>query len=76
VEDLVYNRSTLHLHEGHLRRGGHLLLVPAREWAQCQELVKVLTRWGAPGLVWFARFSVVDVIPRYSAATGRVLPVC
>jgi hypothetical protein len=75
VQDLAYDRSSLHLHEQHLRRGGHLLLIPAREWAQCEQLVKVLTDWGARGLLWFARASVVDVTPRYCAATGRALTV-
>jgi hypothetical protein len=75
VQDLAYNRSGLHLHEQHLRRGGHLLLIPAREWAQCEQLVKVLTDWRAHGLLWFARASVVDVMPRYCAATGRALTV-
>jgi hypothetical protein len=73
VQDALYGRSNLQLHETHLRRGGHLLLIPAREWAQCQQLVKVLTDWDAHGLVWFARFSVVDVTPRYCAANGRAL---
>jgi hypothetical protein len=75
VQDLTYSRSDLHLHEQHLRRGGHLLLIPARDWAQCQQLVKVLTGWGAHGLLWFARHSVVDVTPRYSASTGHALTV-
>jgi hypothetical protein len=75
VQDLAYGRSSLHSHDQHLRRGGHLLLVPAREWAQCQQLVKVLTDCGARELLWFARFSVVDVTPRYCAATGRALTV-
>jgi hypothetical protein len=73
AQDFFYNRSSLHVHETHLRRGGHLLLIPAREWAQCQQLVKVLSDWGAHGLVWYARFSVVDVTPRYCAASGRAL---
>jgi hypothetical protein len=73
AQDFFYNRSSLHVHETQLRRGGHLLLIPAREWAQCQKLVNVLTDWGAHGLVWYARFSVVDVTPRYSVASGRAL---
>jgi hypothetical protein len=75
LQDFVYGRGSLHVHESHVRRGGHLLLIPAREWAQCQQLVNVLTDWGAHGLLWFARFSVVDVTPRYCAATGDALAV-
>jgi hypothetical protein len=75
IQDFLYGRSSLQLHAAHLRRGGHLLLIPAREWAQCQQLVRVLTDWGAHGLIWFARFSVVDVTPRYSAITGLALTV-
>jgi hypothetical protein len=73
LQDFFYNRSSLHVHETHLRRGGHLLLIPAREWAHCQELVRVLSDWGAHGLIWYARFSVVDVTPRYCAISGRAL---
>ena len=75
VQDLLFGRSSLHLHETHLRRGGHLLLIPAREWTQCQELVSALTEWGAHGLLWFARFSVLDVTPRYPAVSGRAITV-
>jgi hypothetical protein len=75
LQDFFYGRSNLHVHESHVRGGGHLLLIPAREWAQCQQLVNVLADWGAHGLVWFARFSVVDVTPRYCAATGNALAV-
>jgi hypothetical protein len=75
LQDFFYGRSNLHVHESHVRRGGHLLLIPAREWTQCQQLVEVLVDWGAHGLVWFARFSVVDVTPRYCAATGNTLAV-
>jgi hypothetical protein len=75
TQDLFYGRSSLHEHETHVRRGGHLLLIPAREWEQCQQLVTVLSNWGAHGLVWYARFSVVDVTPRYSAVTGHALAI-
>jgi hypothetical protein len=57
LQDILYGRSTLQLHETHLRRGGHLLLIPAREWAQCQQLVTFSltgapTGWsGSPGSV-------------------------
>jgi hypothetical protein len=73
AQDFFYSRSSLHVHETHLRRGGHLLLIPAREWAQCQEFVQVLSDWGAHGLIWYARFSVVDVTPRYYAPSGHAL---
>jgi hypothetical protein len=68
VQDLVFSRSSLELHEIHLRRGGHLLLMPAHTWEQCQQLVKALTPWGAHGLLWFVRCSVVDITPRHAAA--------
>ncbi|GAA4753239.1 hypothetical protein GCM10023328_40620 [Modestobacter marinus] len=73
VQDVSHGRGALALHEEHLRRGGHLLLVPARDWAQCRRLVDVLGPWRAHGLVWFARYSVVDVTPRYCAHDGRAL---
>jgi hypothetical protein len=73
VQDLAYSRSSLDLHAIHMDRGGHLLLIRARTWGQCQQLVEVLTDWGAHGLVWFSRSSVVDVTPRYCAATGRAV---
>src|SRR3954447_23434065 len=75
VQDVLFSRSSLDLHESHLRQGGHLLMIPAREWAQCQRLVNVLTEWRAHGLVWFARFSVVDVTPRYCMFTGKALEI-
>ncbi len=68
VQNVAYDRGRLFEHELHLRRGGHLLLVPAREWAQCQRLVEVLTPWRPHGLTWFARYSVVDPTPRYCSA--------
>lgn len=68
MQDLAYDRGRLEEHERHLRRGGHLLLIPTHEWAHCQRLVEVLTHWRAHGLTWFARYSVVDVTPRYRAA--------
>ena len=70
LQDLAFSRSSLAEHEAHLRRGGHLLLVPARGWSECRTLVDVLGRWGAHGLVWFARWSVVDVTPRSCAVPG------
>lgn len=73
LQDLAFSRSSLAEHEAHLRRGGHLLLVPAREWTECQTLVGVLSRWGASGLVWFARWSVVDVTPRRCAVPAPTL---
>ena len=73
LHDLAHDRSSLETHEAHLRRGGHLLLIPAREWSHCQTLVRALAQWGAHGLVWYARYSVVDVTPRYCAATNRAL---
>jgi hypothetical protein len=73
VQDMTHGRGSLETHETHLRRGGHLLLVPSREWAHCQQLVKILTKWGAHGLIWYARYSVVDVTPRYCAATNRAI---
>jgi len=73
VQDLAFGRSILAAHETHLRRGGHLLLIPSREWAHCQQLVEVLSRWGAHGLLWFARYSVVDVTPRYCVVPARTL---
>lgn len=75
LQDLLFSRSSLAEHETHLRRGGHLLLIPAREWAECQHLVGVLNRWGAHGLLWFARCSVVDVTPRSCAVPARALTV-
>jgi hypothetical protein len=69
VQDVAYDRGRLQEHESHLRRGGHLLLIPAREWQECQRLVEVLADRSAHGLTWFARHSVVDVAPRYAAAT-------
>jgi hypothetical protein len=75
LQDVLYSRGDLHLHESHLRRGGHLLVIPARDWERCQQLVAVLTDWRARGLVWFARFSVLDVTPRYCAASGLALAV-
>ena len=73
LHELAHSRSTLEIHDRHLRRGGHLLLVPTREWAHCQQLVEALAPWHAHGLVWYARYSVVDVTPRYCAATDRAL---
>jgi hypothetical protein len=70
VQDLAYGRGTLETHERHLLAGGHLLVIRTREWEQCRRLVETLSGWGAHGLVWFARHSVVDVTPRYCAATG------
>jgi hypothetical protein len=72
VQDLAYGRSSLATHERHLHAGGHLLMIRAREWEQCRGLVEALTGWGAHGLIWFARYSVVDVTPRYCAATGAL----
>ncbi len=37
VQDLAFGRSSLAVHETRLRRGGHLLLIPSREWAHCQQ---------------------------------------
>ncbi|SDX29820.1 hypothetical protein SAMN05660209_00075 [Geodermatophilus africanus] len=68
VQNVAYDRGSLSEHEFHLRRGGHLLLVPARECAQCQGLVEVLSPWRPHGLTWFARYSVVDPTPRYCSA--------
>jgi hypothetical protein len=73
LHELAHGRDGLEAHEAHLRRGGHLLLIPTREWAHCQRLVQALAQWGAHGLVWYARYSVVDVTPRYCAATRRAL---
>jgi hypothetical protein len=70
VQDLAFARGRLEEHECHLRRGGHLLLIPTHEWAHCEQLGEVLTHWHAHGLIWFARYSVVDVTPRYRAATA------
>ena len=64
LQNIAYARDSLAHHEAHLRRGGHLLVVPARDWAGCDQLVQALARAGAHGLVWFARHSVVDVTPR------------
>ena len=75
VQDLAYGRSSLAAHERHLQAGGHLVMIPAREWEQCRQLVDTLTAWGAHGLIWFARYSVVDVTPRYCAATDAALAV-
>jgi hypothetical protein len=73
VQDLAFDRGTLELHETHMRRGGHLLMIPARTWEECQRLVTALAPWGAHGLIWFARYSVVDVKPR--RYVGRVVTV-
>ena len=69
VQDLAYDRSGLATHEAHLRRQGHLLLVPARGGQRAELLARVLAGQGAHGLVWFARFSVVDITPRRRAVT-------
>lgn len=61
LQNVAYHRDSLAWHEAHLTRGGHLLVIPARNWASCERLVQVLTDHGAHGLVWFARFSVLDV---------------
>jgi hypothetical protein len=75
LQDLLFSRGSLAEHETHLRRGGHLLLIPAREWAECQQLVTALNHWGAHGLLWFARGSVVDVTPRRRAVPARTIAV-
>lgn len=67
VQDVAYDRSALRLHEEHLSRGAHLLLVPARDGAAVDRLVEVLAARGACGLLWFGRCSVVDVTPRRRA---------
>jgi hypothetical protein len=74
LQDLLFSRSSLTEHESHLRRGGHVLLIPAREWAECQQLVSVLGHC-AHGLVWFSRCSVVDVTPRHCVVPARTLAV-
>src|SRR3954468_8496069 len=51
IQDVAFDRSRLEQHEAHLRRGGYLLLIPARDWEQCQRLVEALTRSGAPGAI-------------------------
>jgi hypothetical protein len=73
VQDLAFSRGTLGLHEHHLRRAGHLLVIPARTWELCQPVVQVLVPWGAHGLIWFARCSVADVTPR-CAVLSRPCP--
>ncbi len=73
LHELAHGRDGLQTHDGHLRRGGHLLLIPTREWAHCQQLVRALAQWHAHGLVRYARYSVVDVTPRYCVATDRAL---
>lgn len=75
VQDLAYDRSGLATHEAHLRRQGHLLLVPARGGQRAELLARVLAGQGAHGLVWFARFSVVDITPRRRAVTTPALLV-
>ena len=74
LQNVAYHRDSLAWHEAHLARGGHLLVIPARNWAGCERLVQVLTDHGAHGLVWFARFTVLDVDSRQRAvATPAVL---
>ncbi len=67
VQDVAYDRDGLLAHEAHLRRGGHVLLVPACGWARCQLLVGAVVGAGAHGLVWRGRHTVVDVTPRRRA---------
>ena len=73
LHDLAHDRSCLETHEAHMRRGGHLLLIPTRDWAHCTQLVRAVAQWGAHGLIWYTRSSVVDVNPRYCAVTNRAL---
>lgn len=75
LQDVAYDRSGLATHEAHLRRQGHLLLVPARGSQRAEVLAAVLAGQGAHGLVWFARFSVVDITPRRRAVTTPALLV-
>ena len=44
-----------------------LPMIRARTWERCQQLVEVLIPWGAHGLVWFVRYSVVDVLAALNA---------
>lgn len=74
LHNVAFHRDSLAWHEAHLTQGGHLLVIPARDWARCERLVQVLADHGAHGLVWFARFTVVDVTPRRRAvATPAIL---
>ena len=75
VQDVAYDRSGLALHEGHLLRGGHLLLVPVRGGDRAEQLARVLAEQGAHGLLWFGRCSVVDVTPRRRAVRTRAVLV-
>lgn len=69
LQNVAYHRDSLAWHEAHLTRGGHLLVIPACNWARCERLVQVLTEHGAHGLVWFARFTILDVTSRQRAVT-------
>ena len=45
-------------------------MIRARTWERCQQLAEVLIPWGAHGLVWFVRYSVVDVLAALNALGG------
>lgn len=69
VHRTAFHRGELSGHAAHLRRGGHLLLVPVSDADLADELALALAGHGARGLLWFARYTIVDVTPRYRADT-------
>ena len=69
VHRIACHRDELAGHAAHLRRGGHLLVIPVRVADLADQLALALAVHGAHGLLWFARYTIVDVTPRYRADT-------